>query len=129
MLNERPRTLSEMAQFRGVSLPSMSNSIATLVQRGWIRRMAPAADRRVVMLEVTPVGRAALERAGRWAEARIADVLAPLDAPARRRLQTGLGVLRRVFAAPPVRNSHRRPRSPSSERASRREHPGNPKRL
>src|SRR5215471_20436204 len=85
MLNERARTLSELAALRGVSLPSMSNSIAALVQRGWIRRTAPAEDRRVVLLEVTPGGRAALERAARWAEARIADVLAPLDAPARRR--------------------------------------------
>ena len=50
------------------------------------------------MIEVTPTGRAALERVSRRAEAHLAEVLAPLDLPARRRLQGGLGVLRKVFA-------------------------------
>src|SRR5262249_32096513 len=41
MLNEQPRTLTELASLRGVSLPTMSNSITALVQRGWVRRMPP----------------------------------------------------------------------------------------
>ncbi|PWT84195.1 MAG: hypothetical protein C5B57_05295 [Blastocatellia bacterium] len=127
MLNEQPRTLTELAGLRGVSLPTMSNSITALVQRGWVRRMPPGAmpahapsglwsratrgdgrldtietnDRRIVRVEVTPAGRAALERVARSAEAHLADVLAPLDPLSRRRLQAGLGVLKRVFAAPP----------------------------
>ena len=40
MLSEQPRTLSELAAFRGVSLPSMSSSVTTLVARGWIRRVS-----------------------------------------------------------------------------------------
>jgi DNA-binding MarR family transcriptional regulator len=111
LLNEQPRTLSELAAMRGVSLPSMSTSIAALVHRGWIRRTAPAADRRVVILEVTVSGRAALERVARGAESRIADVLAPLDHGARRHLQAGLHVLQRVFAAPPVKRGLGRGRS------------------
>jgi hypothetical protein len=55
----------------------------------------------VVSIEVTPAGRAALERVARAAEAHLADALAHLDMPARRRLQGGLGVLRRVFAGKP----------------------------
>ena len=43
-------------------------------------------------------GRAALERVGRCAEVHLAEVLTPLDPPSRRRLQGGLGVLRKVFA-------------------------------
>src|SRR6185503_17870345 len=64
MLSEQPRSLSELAAFRGVSLPSMSSSVTTLVGRGWVKRTAPQADgdRRVVMLEVTSGGRAALDR-------------------------------------------------------------------
>jgi DNA-binding MarR family transcriptional regulator len=110
-LSEQPRTLSEMAALRGVSLPSMSNSVSALVERGWIRRTAPGDDRRVVRLEVTAGGRAALDRAGRSAEARIAAVLEPLDPATRQRLQTGLNVLRKVFAEPPARGSARRPRT------------------
>jgi DNA-binding MarR family transcriptional regulator len=101
MLSEQPRTLSELAAFRGVSLPSMSSSVTTLVEKGWIRRVTPEGDRRVVMLEVTPGGRAALDRVARAAEQHIADVLSPLDEPARRRLQSGLDVMRQAFAAPP----------------------------
>lgn len=108
MLSERSRTVSELAAMRGVSLPTMSNSVAALVHHGWIRRTAPPTDRRTVILEVTASGRAALERVGRCAEAHLSDVLAPLDSAARRRLIGGLAVLRRVFAAPPETNGRRR---------------------
>ncbi len=99
-LSEQPRTLSELAMLIGVSPPTMSNSISALVQRGWVRRFAPAKDRRVVIVEVTATGRAALDRVGRAAEGHIAEALEPLDAAARRRLAGGLAVLRKVFAAP-----------------------------
>jgi len=74
-----------------------------MVERGWVRRLAPEDDRRVVMVDVTAAGRAALDRVARAAEAHLAEVLAPLDAPARRRLHAGLGVLRKVFTPPPRR--------------------------
>jgi DNA-binding MarR family transcriptional regulator len=112
ILSVRPRMLSDLAAVQGVSLPTMSNSISAMVERGWVRREAPDGDRRVVMIDVTPTGRAALERVSRAAEAHLADVLAPLDLPARRRLAGGLGVLRKVFAAGPgatPRKNHRTP--------------------
>jgi DNA-binding MarR family transcriptional regulator len=115
MLSEHPRTLSELAAFRGVSLPSMSSSVTTLVERGWIRRTAPQADRRVVMLEVTAGGKAALNRVARSAERRLAEMLAPLGGPAGRRIQTGLGLLREAFAAPP-RSAAERKRRPGRTR-------------
>lgn len=110
-LSEQPRTLSDLATLIGVSPPTMSNSISALVQRGWVRRAAPARDRRVVIVEVTAAGRAALDRVGRAAEAHIAEALEGLDATARRRLQAGLAVLRKVFAAPPAAAAGRRRRS------------------
>jgi DNA-binding MarR family transcriptional regulator len=105
----RPRMLTDLASLQGVSLPTMSNSISAMAERGWVRRAAPDGDRRVVMIEVTAPGRAALERVSRSAEAHLAEVLAPLDVPARRRLQGGLGVLRKIFAgsAPMSRKSNR----------------------
>jgi DNA-binding MarR family transcriptional regulator len=98
MLSAQPRTLSELAHLQGVSLPTMSNSISTMVQRGWVRRTAPARDRRVVNIEATPTGKAVVERAGRAAESHLADLLEPLDAVSRRHLQAGLAVLRKIFA-------------------------------
>ncbi len=116
MLSEHPRTLSQLAAFRGVSLPSMSSSVTTLVGRGWVRRTAPQADRRVVLLEMTAGGRAALDRVARCAERHLADVLTPLDAPTGRRLQAGLGVLREVFFTPPAAAGVRRRRDARTRR-------------
>src|SRR5215210_763839 len=101
MLSVQPQTLTELAARQGVSLPTMSNSITAMVHRGWVRRLAAANDRRMVTIEVTSAGRAALERVGRAAETHLAVVLAPLDATSRRRLQAGLGVLRQVFSEAP----------------------------
>jgi DNA-binding MarR family transcriptional regulator len=80
----------------------MSNSISAMVQRGWVKRTAPVRDRRVVIIEVTATGRAALDRVGRCAESHLADVLLPLNAAAERRLRGGLGVLRDVFTRSPT---------------------------
>ena len=97
MLCQRTRSLTELASLQGVSLPTMSSSISAMVERGWVRRTAPEGDRRVVMVEVTATGKAALERVARAAEGHLAELLSPLDAPARRRLHGGLAVLRKVF--------------------------------
>jgi DNA-binding MarR family transcriptional regulator len=110
-LREQPRTLTELATHWGVSLPTTSNSITALVERGWVRRNSPGKDRRVAVIEVTPAGRAALERVGRAAEGHLAEALAPLDRTSQRRLRAGLAVLRNVFAKSPPAVS-RRPRSP-----------------
>lgn len=96
-LSVQPRTLTELASLQGVSLPTMSNSISAMVGRGWVRRMAPAKDRRVVLIEITAKGKAVVERVGRAAEARVAERLAPLGPTSRRRLQAGLEVLRTIF--------------------------------
>jgi DNA-binding MarR family transcriptional regulator len=97
VLCAQARTVSELAALQGVSLPTMSNSITAMVDRGWVRRMARSGDRRVLTIEVTPAGRAAVERVGRAAETHLADVLDPLDGTSRRRLQAGLAVLSKVF--------------------------------
>src|SRR5258708_36496575 len=112
ILSVRARMLTELASLQGVSLPTMASSNSGMVARGWVKRSAPEEDRRVVMIEVTAAGRAALERVSRAAEGHLAEVLAPLDVPARRRLLGGLGILRRVFAGAPtstLRKSHRTP--------------------
>jgi DNA-binding MarR family transcriptional regulator len=110
MLSVRSRSLTEMAAQQGVSLPTMSNSVSALAEHGWVRRTAPARDRRVVVVELTPLGKSALDRVGRMAETHLAELLAPLDAAARRRLQEGLAVLRKLFenAAHPAKGRRRR---------------------
>jgi DNA-binding MarR family transcriptional regulator len=120
MLGSQSRTLTELAQLQGVSLPTMSNSISTLVERGWVTRSAQAVDRRVALIEVTPLGRATLDRVGKAAESHLADRLAMLDGTARRRLHAGLGVLHRVFADAPATPSTRPARATRSNSGLKR---------
>jgi DNA-binding MarR family transcriptional regulator len=108
LLSAQPRTLTELAGLQGVSLPTMSNSISAMVQRGWVRRSEPMTDRRMVLIKVTPTGKGALERVGRVAERHIADLLEPLDAASRHRLQAGLALLRQVFGEGPSRGRRNR---------------------
>jgi DNA-binding MarR family transcriptional regulator len=117
ILSIRPRTLTDLASMQGVSLPTMSSSISAMVERGWVKRGAPEDDRRVVMIEVTATGRGALERVSRAAEGHLAEVLAPLDVPARRRLHGGLGILRKVFAGTPATVSRKSNRTPVRRRS------------
>jgi hypothetical protein len=62
------------------------------------------------MLEVTAGGKAALNRVARCAELRLAEMLEPLGGPAGRRIETGLGLLREAFAAPPLAAAERKRR-------------------
>jgi len=102
MVKVQPRTLTELATLQGVSLPTMSNSVSAMVQRGWVKRSSPDRDRRVAIIELTEAGREALERVGRAAEVRLSEQLQSLDDKARRRLQSGLAVLTTVFSAAPL---------------------------
>lgn len=88
--------LSELAEKQAVSLPTMSNSISVLVERGWVRRVQAAHDRRMVCLELTAAGRAVLTELGRRIEARLTDSLAPLSRRDYQTLLAGLAILRRV---------------------------------
>jgi len=115
ILAVRPRMLTDLASLQGVSLPTMSNSISAMVERNWVRRVAPEGDRRIVMIEVTPTGKAALERVGKAAEAHLSQVLAPLDLPAHRRLMAGLGVLRKAFAGAPTAGTRKARRTPAKK--------------
>jgi DNA-binding MarR family transcriptional regulator len=52
-LEEAPRTPSELAEIEKVSAPSMTRTVAALVERGLVERTADPADRRQVILSLT----------------------------------------------------------------------------
>jgi DNA-binding MarR family transcriptional regulator len=52
-LEEAPRTPSELAEIEKVSGPSMTRTVAALVERGLVDRTADPADRRQVILSLT----------------------------------------------------------------------------
>ncbi len=99
VLAQRPHNLSELAEKQAVSLPTMSSSISTLVERGWVTRTRSPHDRRVAMVELTPAGRTVLEDMMRSVEARVGQAIASLTQEECDQLLAGLEALRGCFAA------------------------------
>ncbi len=54
-------TISEVATSVGVSLPTASELVEQLDEKGWVERKANPADRRQVLVELTPQARAHAE--------------------------------------------------------------------
>jgi len=98
ILAERPHHLSELAGKQAVSLPTMSSSITTLVERGWVKRVRDPRDRRMVSVELTPAGWAVLDDIRRQVEKHVTELLTPLSPAERERLSAGLEVLYTAFA-------------------------------
>jgi DNA-binding MarR family transcriptional regulator len=98
LLLEHGQNLTELAGSQAVSLPTMSNTIALLEQRGWVGRSRSPQDRRVVIVELTAEGRDVLARISRQAAAELERRMAGLRAADLRDLAAGLAVLSRMFA-------------------------------
>ena len=90
--------LSELALRQAVSLPTMSNSISVLVQRGWVKRVPSPDDRRQVVLELTPDGRGVLCEIKGRAEARVAELLGKLSPDELKSLTAGIAILEQALS-------------------------------
>ncbi|MBC8099372.1 MAG: MarR family transcriptional regulator [Armatimonadetes bacterium] len=99
ILEMRPHTLSELAERASVSAPTMSTTITTLEERGWVVRRRSETDRRVVWVEIAQPGRDALAVMQHDVQTRIAQLLTGLSTEQQTALVEGLTVLRDVFAA------------------------------
>jgi DNA-binding MarR family transcriptional regulator len=101
ILAEGPHNLSELADKHAVSLPTMSSSISTLVERGWVTRSRAPDDRRKVQVELTPAGRTALEAMSKAVEERLARKLSCLSPTECERVLAVLELLHGCFARLP----------------------------
>ncbi len=106
MLSKRPHTLSELATCQAVALPTMSRTVSTLVERGWVSRNEDPADRRRVQLRVTDEGRLILEELRAEALACLTARLAGLTSQEREQVLAGLEVLEKVFVMEVEHESH-----------------------
>ena len=97
ILRHHACSLSELADRQAVSLPTMSNSVSILEEKGWVVRNRSGEDRRKVVIELTDAGREVLDEVGRHAEARISHLLAGIHESDREVLSAGLTILREVF--------------------------------
>ena len=99
MLRHRSWTVTELADRHAVSAPTMSNTITTLEERGWVTRVRSEEDRRTVLIQLTKEGGNVLEATHNRAESLIAALLEPLNANEQEILTEGLKILHRVFEA------------------------------
>ena len=114
MVARNPRSLSELSDFHAASMPTMSKTITTIENLGWVVRTRSKADRRVVMIEATPAGRAALKEVYDRAITPISGALESLTVAQRQKLSAGLRILRDAFGDVPPDREGESPRSGSS---------------
>jgi DNA-binding MarR family transcriptional regulator len=93
-----PCTMSELARFKEVSLPTMSRSVEMLVRRGWVERRVDGADRRQTLVQLTANGRRILADCRRRAELLLTEKLEPLSPRQRVEIASSLCMLRDVLA-------------------------------
>lgn len=99
MLSQRPYTMKELADTHLVSSPTMSSTVTTLEERGWLTRARSAEDRRVVWVSITPEGQAALDDMQNDTAEKIALMLDGLSEDQQATLGEGLKLLLGVFIA------------------------------
>lgn len=92
-------SLSDVAEFIGLTLPTMSVLINGLVEGGLVLRQTSLIDRRRVMLNLTPAGDAVHNQALDGTMAWLQQLLEPLSAEECRTVVQAMEVLRPIFAA------------------------------
>jgi DNA-binding MarR family transcriptional regulator len=98
-LANQPCTVSELAANQGVSLPAISRSVNTLVERDWVKRIPLKHDRRAIRLELTPEGKRILQAIEDQMETRLAARIENLAVQDRDVLSKGWDIIEVVVSA------------------------------
>ena len=97
-LEEAPRTPKELAAFEKVSAPSMTRTVAGLVEGGLVARADDPTDGRQVILSLTPEGRRTIREIRRRRDQWFAARLEKLTDDERAVLAQATALLERVAA-------------------------------
>lgn len=89
--------LSDLADHHIVSRPTMSNTVNTMVERGWLQRTPDAADRRKIWVSLTPAGVELVQAMQKEGRIRAGELLAFLSTEEQKALSAGLDVLQHLF--------------------------------
>lgn len=98
-LNRNPgSSLSDVAEHIGLTLPTMSKLIDSLVAHQLVTREISPADRRCVTLGLTPFGQTTFQSARQATQIQLAQLLAGLSDSERATVAQAMKILRPVFA-------------------------------
>ena len=92
-------TLSAVCEHIGTTLPSLSRTIQTLVNRQLVERQTGLPDRRTVCLEITDKGRQVLRFARQGTARQLADLMGSLSHNQLCQLKLAMTLLKQVFAS------------------------------
>jgi len=98
--NHPGASLSDAADHHGLTLPSMSVMVESLVSRGLVIRESSSADRRRIILTLSARGRILLAQARRATRARLSECLEGISPAKRARITASMRDLRPLFAPP-----------------------------
>ena len=102
-----PCSLTDLAQHQSVRLPTMSRTVALLVQRGWAERWVPEQNRRQTLVGLTPEGKRALGHMKLQAEQHIQRLLQSLTDTERGKVQVGLQLVCDALSRPRATNNRK----------------------
>lgn len=97
LLARGERNLTALASDMAVSLPTISRTIATLSERGWVALRRDPADRRCLLISLSADGKKILKTIKADATEAIARALAPLSSEDCMRVLEGLNTLSALF--------------------------------
>lgn len=89
-------TLADLSRRDGVTPPSMTKTVAVLLERGFVSKCEHGDDRRKVLIGATPAGAAFVEETRRRRDDWLTPRLAALTADERTTLADATGILRRL---------------------------------
>lgn len=95
-LEERARSAGELAELERVSAPSMTRTVAALVERGLITRSANPADGRIVILTLSEAGASVLRQVREAREEWMVSRIGQLSRRDRELLERAAVLLHRV---------------------------------
>jgi DNA-binding MarR family transcriptional regulator len=98
LANHGPVTLGELAELERVASPTITKVTGILQERGLVEKVPDPADRRFVRVELTPEGRALVERSRARKTAWLARQLHGLPPDDLERLAAAADVLERLTA-------------------------------
>jgi DNA-binding MarR family transcriptional regulator len=90
-------SLSSLAEYLGLTLPTVSQMINGLVEKGVVTRQNSSTDRRRVMLSLTSGGHSLLEKSVRGTQARLVEILSPLQTQDIEAVHQALQLLNQLF--------------------------------
>ena len=96
-IGRTPCTMSELARYKGVGLPTISKSVDMLVRRGWAERWVDKSDRRQTLVRLTKDGRRVLDDCRRALEVFLDERFASLTAAERNTIDRTLQLVRNVL--------------------------------